>query len=153
MEEQTAQARAKAEAMAQRLSIEFGASMTQHVQQAIGSARLALASQADAARDRLRAESEASEKHLRDALASASEQGIEAYKQQLENAANSWLLTTVSKLHQDSQRQLGALALTAEARLRETCKQVFASVGEALSQQMLHPLAPPAAQNPSDEQT
>ena len=153
MEEQTAQARAKAEDMAERLSIEFAASMTQHVQQAIGSAKLALASQADAARDRLRAESETSEKHLHDALASGSEQGIEAYKQQLENASNSWLLTTVSRLHQDSQRQLGALALTAEARLRETCKQVFSSVGEALSQQMLHPLAPPAAENPSDEQT
>ena len=154
MEEQVTQARAKAEALAQRLSMDFSASMTQQAQQAMGSAKLALTSQADSALESLRAESNASEKHLREALASATDQEIEAYKQRLENTANSWLLTTVSKLHQDSQQQLGALTLAAEERLRDACKQVFASVGEALRQQMLDlpvsPLAPPAKDS-SDE--
>ena len=122
---------------AQRLSIDFGASITQQAQQALRSAKLELASQANSARDSLRAESDAREKHLRETLASASDQGIETYKQRLESAANSWLLTTVSKLNQDSQQQLGTLTRAAEARLRDTCKQVFANVGEALRQQML----------------
>ena len=152
-EAQVGQARAKAEAAAQRLSSDFAASIAQHTQQAIGNAKLALTSQADSARDTLRAESAAGEKLLRDALASVTEQGIETYKQRLDNAANTWLLTTVSKLHQDSQQQLNVLTRAAEARLRETCKQVFTSVGEALSQQVLDPAPVPPTQNSGGEQT
>jgi hypothetical protein len=153
-EEQAAQTRARIEVAAQRLSIDFGASIKQQAQQAIGSAKQELTSQANAARDSLRAESEAREKHLREALASASDQGIETYKQRLESAANSWLLTTVSKLNQDSQQQLTTLTRAAEARLRDTCKQVFANVGEALRQQMLDlPVSSPPAKDSGDETT
>jgi len=144
VEEQAAQTRATIEVAAQRLSIDFDANIKQQAQQALGSAKLELASQVNAACDSLRAESDAREKHLREALASASDQGIETYKQRLESAANSWLLTTASKLNQDSQQQLATLASAAETRLRDTCKQVFANVGEALRQQMLDlPLSQP----------
>ena len=154
-EEQAAQTSARIEAAAQHLAVDFGSSITQYAQQALGIARQELTSQANAASDSLRAEADAREKHLREALASASDQGIESYKQRLESAANSWLLTTVSKLNQDSQQQLGALTRAAETRLRDTCKQVFANVGEALRQQMLDlPLsAPPKDSNTSDKTT
>ena len=155
-EEQAGQTHARIEAAAQRLFIDFGTSIKLQAEHTIGSAKLELTSHATAARDSLRAEAAAREKHLREALAAASDQGIEAYKQRLESAANSWLLTTVSKLNQDSQEQLGTLTRAAEARLRDTCKQVFANVGEALRQQMLDlsvsPPAPPAKDS-SNEKT
>jgi hypothetical protein len=147
-EEQAGQTHARIEAAAQRLFIDFGTSIKLQAEHTVGGAKLELTSHANAARDGLRAEAGAREKHLREALASANDQGIETFKQRLESAANSWLLTTVSKLNQDSQEQLGTLTRAAEARLRDTCKQVFANVGEALRQQMLDlsvsPPEPPA---------
>ncbi len=158
-DEQAVQTRARIDSAAQRLAIDFGASITQQTLQALGSAKQELASQVIAARDTLRAEADAREKHLREVLASASDQGIQSYKERLESAANSWLLTTVSKLNQDSQQQLTTLTRAAEARLRDTCKQVFANVGEALRQQMLNlPVSspapfPPPAKDSSDKKT
>jgi hypothetical protein len=85
-------------------------------------------------------------------LAAASDQGIEAYKQRLENAANSWLLTTASKLNQQSGQQLEVLNRNAEARLNETCKQVFARMGEMLHRQMADLMpAPPAPAAPAKD--
>lgn len=151
MEEQVARARAEMETVTRRISAESAAAVTQQAQQALAGARNELISQTQSARDRLRLETEESEKQLREVLAAAGEQGIETYKQRLESAANSWLLTTASRLNQQSGEQLENLSRAAEARLNETCKQVFTRMGEILHRQMLDlvpPTAPPAAPLP-----
>ncbi len=146
MEQQVAQTRADVDALSRRISMDFGATIAQQAKQALGSVQDELVSQTQGARDRLRTETEESEKQLREVLASATDQGIEAYKQRLESTANSWLLTTASRLNQQSGQQLEALTRAAEARLSETCRQVFGRMGEALHRQMLDltPAPPPA---------
>jgi len=145
MEEQVARARAEVEAITRRISSDFGAAVTQHAHQVVGTMRNELSSQMASAREKLLAESEERRKQLHEALAAASDEGVEAYKQRLESAANSWLLTTASKLNQQSTQQLDALTRAAETRLNETCKQVFAKVGEALHRQLLDLTPPPPA--------
>ena len=70
-------------------------------------------------------------------VARLGEESLEAYKQRLENASNSWLVATVTTLTRQSQDAIGTLAESAERRLRDTCSQVFADVGEALRQRLL----------------
>jgi hypothetical protein len=55
----------------------------------------------------------------------------------LEAASSSWLLTTVSKLDQQSQQLIDSIAQTAQQRLRDACAQVFAEFGENLRQRIL----------------
>ena len=144
MEEQAGRAKADVEAAARRISAESAAAVTQHAQQVLAGAHNQLVSQTQSACDRLRVETEESEKQLREVLGMASDQGLEAYKQRLESAASSWLLTTASRLNEQSGQQLEALNRAAEARLNETCKQVFARMGEMLHRQMLDLTPAPA---------
>jgi hypothetical protein len=78
------------------------------------------------ARKELRAESQTQQEKLAEYAAAANEQAIEDYKRRLESASNSWLLTTASKLSQQSEQHLQAVARSAEERLRDACNNVFA---------------------------
>ncbi len=152
-EDQVAQTQAKIEAVSAHFSADFGASISQQAQQMLASARQQLTAYVDSARNTLRMESDARERHLLDELSSVSDQGVEAYKERLESTSNSWLLTTVSRLNQNSEQHLETLSRAAESRLNDICKQVFAGVGEALRRQMLdlpcqHPRPLPPKQLP-----
>jgi hypothetical protein len=151
MEEQIAQTRAKVEAVSHRLSAEFGGNASQQAQQAIAHAKNELDSLLESAREALRIESDTRETHLRESLATIGDEGVQTYKQRLESAANSWMLTTVSKLNQESQQHVEELARNAEESLRETCKQVFANVGEALRLQMRDFTVSPPAKHPHNQ--
>jgi hypothetical protein len=70
-------------------------------------------------------------------LKQSSEESIEAYKARLENATNAWLLASAAKLGQNSQAVLDSLAKTAEKRMRDTCSQVLAGMGDVLKERML----------------
>ena len=72
-------------------------------------------------------------------------QAMEEYKQRLENASNTWLLTTVSKLNQQSEELIDQLAATTEEKLRSICGTVFAEMGESLRQRLAGLTGPPAA--------
>lgn len=65
------------------------------------------------------------------------EQSIEQYKERLENASNSWLLASATTLGQHSKGVLDTLSQAAEERLRDTCADVFANLGETLRARML----------------
>jgi hypothetical protein len=76
---------------------------------------------------------------------------MEEHKQRLENASNSWLLTTVTKLNQQSENLIDRLAESTEKRLQTVCGSVFAQMGETLRQRLaglsalLEPPATPAS--------
>lgn len=59
-------------------------------------------------------------------------ESVETYKQRLENVSNSWTVATVTTLDRQSQDLIAGVAKSAEERLRETCSQVFAGVGDTL---------------------
>jgi hypothetical protein len=65
------------------------------------------------------------------------EKSIEQYKERLENTSNSWLLASATTLGQHSKAVLETLSGAAEERLRNTCSDVFAGLGETLRQRLL----------------
>lgn len=65
------------------------------------------------------------------------EQSIEQYKERLENASNSWLLASATTLGQHSKGVLDTLSHAAEERLKNTCADVFANLGDTLRDRLL----------------
>ncbi|MBI3668439.1 MAG: hypothetical protein HY237_01455 [Acidobacteria bacterium] len=132
-----AQVRARIDADARQFFVDFHKGMTQEIQQGVAAARKEIEAATAPAKESLRAEREAQERQLQETATRLSNESIEGYKRRLENVSNSWLVTTVTKLGQQSQDMIGTLANTAEERLRQTCANVFAHVGETLRQRLL----------------
>jgi len=70
-------------------------------------------------------------------LKKSTNESIEQYKGRLENASNSWLLASATTLGQHSQTVLETIAKAAEKRLRETCSDVLAGMGDTLKDRLL----------------
>jgi hypothetical protein len=138
-EAQVADARAKSGAEREHLSAEFRAALRQQSQDELGSAR-----------KELRAESQTQQEKLAEYAAAFNEQAIEDYKRRLESASNSWLLTTASKLSQQSEQHLQAVARSAEQRLRDACNDVFSGVGETLRRRLIDLEAPAPPPKPDE---
>jgi Root hair defective 3 GTP-binding protein (RHD3) len=60
------------------------------------------------------------------------EHAAQQYRERLDNVSNQWMLATVSSLDHQSRDAVARIAVTAEEKLRETCTQVFANIGNAL---------------------
>ena len=65
------------------------------------------------------------------------EKSIEQYRERLENTSNSWLLASATSLGQHSKGVLDALSKAAEDRLRDTCGDVFADLGDKLRARLM----------------
>jgi len=70
-------------------------------------------------------------------LQKSTEESLEQYKARLENASNSWLLASATTLGQHSQAVLDTIAKAAEKRLRDTCKDVLAGMGDTLKERLI----------------
>jgi hypothetical protein len=116
---------------------EFRAALGHETQHVLDGSRHELASQVALAADAVRVAAETADKEVRNTMLTASDEAVSDYKQRLENAAASWLLTTVSKLNQQSEQQVEQVARATEERLRETCNRVFTDLGETLRGRML----------------
>ena len=136
-EAQAAAARAKGQAETEHLSAEFRSALRLQSQDELASARRELVEQIGSAREELRAESQGQQRKVAEYIAAFNDQAIEDYKKRLEAASNSWLLTTASKLSQQSEQHLQALARSAEERLRDACNDVFSGVGETLRRRLV----------------
>jgi hypothetical protein len=80
---------------------------------------------------------EAQQREWMDQLKNSSNESIEQYKARLENASNYWLLASATTLRQHSQTVLETIAKAAEKRLRETCSDVLAGMGDTLKERLL----------------
>jgi hypothetical protein len=67
----------------------------------------------------------------------SSNESIEQFKSRLENASNSWLLASAATLGQHSQAVLDTLAKSAEKRIRETCADVLAGMGDTIKDRLM----------------
>jgi hypothetical protein len=83
------------------------------------------------------AKREAEKKEWMERLQKSTDESIEAYKVRLENASNSWLLASATTLGQHSQTVLDTIAKAAEKRLRDTCSEVLAGMGDTLKARLL----------------
>jgi hypothetical protein len=137
-DEQAAEARAKSEADSRQLAAEFRAALKLQVQDELGSARKELM-------DELRQESKNQQQILAECAAGLNYDAIDDYKRRLDAASNSWLLTTVARLSQQSEQHVQALSKAAEERLRAACTEVFSGVGDALRRGLVeaNPATPP----------
>jgi hypothetical protein len=162
MEAHTAQIRSKLESDARGFAVEFQRALSQHSQQTLALGKQELEIQVDQAKDALLIESQSLERQFQSALNSQGSLAMDEHKQRLENASNSWLLTTVAKLNQQSGSLIDELAQTTEKKLKTVCGNVFADMGETLRQRLAGLTAPfgvptpgptPAPiSNPTDEQ-
>lgn len=79
------------------------------------------------------------------------ERSIDQYKERLENASNSWLLASATTLGQHSKGVLDTLSHAAEERLRNTCADVFANLGDTLRDRLLGISSDVSGDKPSDK--
>jgi hypothetical protein len=83
------------------------------------------------------AERESEKRVWMENLKKQNDESIVHYKTRLENASNSWLLASAATLGQNSQAMLDTLAKAAEKRIRETCADVLAGMGDTLKERLL----------------
>ena len=80
---------------------------------------------------------EKQQKEWNDKVEKSSDDSIDIYKTRLENASNSWLLASATTLGQHSQAVLDTLAKSAERRIRETCSEVLAGMGDTIKARLM----------------
>jgi len=136
MEGHTAQLRSKLESDTRAFAAEYQRALSEHTQQNLTQAKEELNAQSNLAKDNLLVETQAIDRQFRTSMQSLSTHAMDEHKQRLENASNSWLLTTVTKLNQQSEEMIDQLAATAEKKLKAVCGNVFAEMGETLRQRL-----------------
>ena len=116
---------------------EFQKKLDERLVQGVEQARTYLQSQLLPLMERWEADREAKQQEWMKQLRESTNESIEAYKARLENASNSWLLASATTLGQHSQAVLETIAKAAEKRLRETCADVLAGMGDTLKERLL----------------
>jgi hypothetical protein len=152
MEANGAQIRSKLEGDARGFAVEFQRALSQHMQQALAQGMQDLASRIDQAKETLHSESQALQRQFRMSLDPLGNAAIDEHKKRLENASNAWLLTTVTKLTQQSEARIEELAEATERKLKAVCSAVIAEMGTTLRQRLGGLVSPaPGANGPEDK--
>jgi hypothetical protein len=158
MEANAAQIRTKLESDARGFAVEFQRALSQHVQQTLAQGIQEMASQIDQAREGLQSEFQTLVRQFRASLEPFGSAAIDEHKKRLENASNAWLLTTVTKLTQQSEARVEELSEAAERKLKSVCSAVINEMGATLRQRLggltaplNTPGAPPPPTDPSKE--
>jgi hypothetical protein len=130
------QVRAKLESDAKTFAAEYQRVLSQHTERTLAQGQQELTTQVDLARNTLRNDAQSLEGQFKTSLQSLASHAMDEHKQRLDNASNSWLLTTVTKLNQQSEGLIEQLAASTEKRLKTVCGNVFAEMGETLRQRL-----------------
>lgn len=148
---QREQIRAACEADGEQLASRLRAAFADDAQATLSKASQDLLAEANSVMDTIRTEAQSQENRLRETVALLADQAIEAHGLRLEQLSRSSLQETIGKFSQESTEHLETLVRSAEQRLRHTCNEVFAEVGESLRQRMLELTFPrPAAKAATD---
>ena len=147
MEASATQVRARLESDARAFAVDFQRALSQHAQQTLVLGKQELAAQIDHAKAGLFMQSQGLEQQLHAAVKSMATMAMDEHKERLETASNSWLLTTVTKLHQQSENLIEQLVDDTRNQLKVVCNSVFIELGEALRERLAglaEPLDAPA---------
>jgi hypothetical protein len=162
MDAHTSLIRTNLESDARGFASEFQRALSQHAQQTLAHGKQELGLQIDQAKDSLLIETQTLERHFQSSLNSLGTFAMDEHKERLENASNTWLLTTVTKLNQQSESLIAEMSDSTEKKLKAVCGNVFSEMGEILRQRLAGLAAPfaapakpafpaPAANFPEDE--
>src|SRR5208282_330146 len=116
---------------------EFQKKLDQGMQHGVEQARTHLQSQLVHLMETWEAKRQTQQTEWMEQIKKSSDESIEAYKARLENTSNSWLLASATTLGQSSQAIMDTLAKSAEKRLKETCAEVLAGMGDTLKERLL----------------
>jgi hypothetical protein len=133
----TERARTSVSQKSEEAMAEFNALLEQRLADSAAEVRRSLQEQLQPLVDEFHTKRDAEQDAWLERMKGTVEQSIEQYKERLENASNSWLLASATTLGQHSKGVLETLSHAAEERLRDTCADVFANLGETLRQRML----------------
>jgi hypothetical protein len=136
METRASQVRTNLESDARGFAAEFQRALSQHAQQTLALGKQELGLQIDQGKDSLLIETQTLERQFKSSLNSLGTFAMDEHKQRLENASNTWLLTTVTKLNQQSEKLISELSETTEKKLKAVCGSVFSEIGETLRQRL-----------------
>jgi hypothetical protein len=76
-----------------------------------------------------------------------SNHAAEQYRNRLENVSNSWMVATVTTLDKQARDVMASIATEAEAKIRESCSQVFETLGDTLKERLRQLGENPAAKS------
>jgi hypothetical protein len=116
---------------------EFQSRVAERLRQSVNDAKQEFQTQLVPVLDTWREETRAQQEQWLQSLTRKENESVEQFKQRLENVSNSWMVAAVTTLSQHSQGVLDSLAKAVEQRLRDTCAEVFAGVGESMRQRLL----------------
>jgi hypothetical protein len=116
---------------------EFQKSVDDRMQRGIEQAKEKLHTQLTPLMEAMNATWHSKQQEWIEQLERSTDESIEQYKTRLENASNSWLLASATTLGQHSQVVLDTIAKAAEKRLRDTCRDVLAGMGDTLKERMM----------------
>lgn len=116
---------------------EFQKSMDDRLQRGIEQAKEKLHTQLQPLMQAVDATWQTKQREWIEQMQKSTDESIEQYKARLENASNSWLLASATTLGQHSQAVLDTIAKAAEKRLRDTCRDVLAGMGDTLKERMM----------------
>lgn len=133
----TEQVQAKVAQKSQEAMADFNALLEQRLAESAREMRRTLQEQLQPLIDDFHSKRDAEQDAWLERMKGTVEQSIDQYKERLENASNSWLLASATTLGQHSKGVLETLSHAAEERLRDTCADVFANLGETLRQRMM----------------
>lgn len=133
----TEQAGAVVNHNSQQAVAEFNAMLERRLAESAADMRKSLNEQLQPLIDEFHTKRDAEQEAWLQRMKGTVEHSIEQYKERLENASNSWLLASATTLGQHSKGVLDTLSNAAEERLRNTCADVFANLGDTLRDRLL----------------
>lgn len=133
----TEQARAGVNQKSEEAMAEFNAMLERRLAESAAEMRKSLNEQLQPLIDEFHTKRDAEQEAWLQRMKGTVENSIDQYKERLENASNSWLLASATTLGQHSKGVLDTLSNAAEERLRNTCADVFANLGDTLRDRLL----------------
>lgn len=116
---------------------EFQDQLASQLTESVGQAQKEFQSSLLPILDSWRADRENQHKQWLEHMAASTSEGMEQYRQKLDNVSNTWMFASVTTLNQHSHNVIEALQKTAEQRLRATCSNVLNGLADAMRKQLL----------------
>lgn len=108
----------------------FRAQMASQMESAVADGRTALAAESASALDGFRAERESQLRNWTEDLHRLSDEAAAKHQDRLQNASDSWIVSSVRRLNEHGQDSIDSLVRSADQSLRESFAKLFAGLSE-----------------------
>ena len=128
----------------------FRAQMASHIEEAVAEGRGALAAESAAAVDGFRAQRDSHLKNWTEDLHRLSDDATAKHQDRLQNASDSWIVSSVRRLNEHGQDSIDSLVRSADQSLRDSCAKLFQGLSDMFRERPAAPASavgfiPPAA--------